>query len=201
MGMPALRHRWTSDDVRALIEASPTHWPRYELIGGELIVTPAPASVHQVAVQELLLLLAPYVEREGLGLTLMSPADLKLLPDSIIQPDVFVAPLAERESPDTVPGWHDVKALVLAVEVISPGSARADRVEKRDYYMAARVPDYWVVDLDARVVEWWSSARERPTVATSDLTWHPSGAREPLVVDLPTLFERTWSKTRRLRVR
>jgi hypothetical protein len=55
--MPAMRHRWTAADVRALISESPTHRPRYELIDRELIVTPAPAPIHQIAVAEFLLLL------------------------------------------------------------------------------------------------------------------------------------------------
>jgi hypothetical protein len=64
--------------------------------------------------------------------------------------------------------------------------------------MDVGVPDYWVVDLDARVVEWWSPERQSPIVLRSILEWRPAGARAPLVTDLPALFERISSKSRRL---
>jgi hypothetical protein len=43
-------------------------------------------------VQQLHLLLAPYVERSGVGEVLLSPVDLKLEPETILQPDLFVVP-------------------------------------------------------------------------------------------------------------
>ena len=197
MGMPAMRHRWRAPDVRALTEASPTHWPRYELIDGELIVTPAPGSVHQIAVSELLALLIPYVDQEALGIALPSPSDLELRPESIVQPDVFVAPM-ERPVSMEHEGWSQVTDLILAVEVISPSSARTDRIEKRDYYMDVGVPDYWVVDLEARIVEWWRPSHERPEVVRSTREWLPAGARAALVLDLPSFFDRIREKARRL---
>jgi Uma2 family endonuclease len=198
MGMPAMRHRWTAAQARILIASSPGHWPRYELIDGELIVTPAPATVHQIAVTEIWAVLAPYVERENLGIALVSPADLELRVGHITQPDVFVAPLGTSAPPDYTPSWADVKTLLLAVEIISPGSGRTDRVVKRDYYMNAGVPEYWVVDLDGRVVEQWNPDRETPLVVRSVLDWYPPGAMERLSIDVHALFERIWDKCRRL---
>jgi len=199
MGMPATRHHWTTAEVRALIDESPARWPRYELIDGELIVTPAPATIHQIAVSEFLALLIPYGQRVQVGIALTSPSDLELRRGSIVQPDLFVAPLGPPAASDEVLGWSDVTALLLAVEVISPSSVRTDRVDKRDYYMNAQVPAYWVVDLDARVVERWTPERETPLVVRSSLDWRPVGADEALAIDLPALFERIWSKSRRIR--
>jgi Uma2 family endonuclease len=196
MVMPAYtsRHRWTDTEVRALMEASPGHWPRYELMGGELIVTPAPGDVHQVAVTEILYLLKTYVDRQAIGVALASPADLRLLPGTIAQPDVFVAPPGGPPDPDDRSAWSAVKTLLLAAEVISPSSIRTDRVEKRDYYMSAGVPEYWVADCDARVIERWNPERETPSIVSATLAWRPFGAREPLNIDVHRLFERTWSK-------
>src|SRR5262245_54336587 len=95
MSMPALHGRWSAAQVRALIADSPPNSPRYELIGGQLIVTPAPASLHQVALGVILEVLQPYLRREGVGLPLTSPADLQLKPDDLVQPDVFVVPRGE----------------------------------------------------------------------------------------------------------
>lgn len=51
--MPAIRRRWTTVEVRSLMGESRA-WPRYELIGGELLVTPAPRGAHQLVVDEVL---------------------------------------------------------------------------------------------------------------------------------------------------
>lgn len=197
MGMPAMRHCWTSAEVRELIDES-RHWPRYELLGGELVVTPAPGTPHQIAVTELLSRLMAYVDRHGIGVALVSPADLELLPGTISQPDVFVVPRPAHELAEPSRGWADVKSLLLAVEVISPGSVRTDRVEKRDHYMAAGVPEYWVVDIDARVVERWTPEREGPDVLRTVLEWHPAGESEALTIELAQLFDTIERKFRLL---
>ena len=122
MAMPHTRtsypKRWTAYEVRALMEASPTHWPRYEAIDGELIVTPAPRLAHQEMLELLRDVLKPYVARHALGRVLGSPADLELEKDSIIQPDLFVVPAALSQARE----WADVTTLLLAIEVLSPSS-------------------------------------------------------------------------------
>jgi len=182
MAMPAMRRRWTPEHVRRLIDESRA-WPRYELIDGELLVTPAPGHPHQLAVGELHLLLAPYVEREGLGLTLLSPSDVELRPDTITQPDLYVLSAGPDEK------------LLLTIEVISPSSIRTDRVTKRDFYMESGVAEYWVVDLDARMVERWTPHQETPLVERSTLTWQPHGSASPLEIELSLLFDRVSLKS------
>jgi Uma2 family endonuclease len=188
MGMPAVRRHWTSADVRALIDESPTAWPRYELIDGELLVTPSPGNPHQIAVGECAFLLRTYLDRERVGVVLMAPADLELRPGTITQPDVFVLP---EGAADVGEGWtwRDVRRVMLAVEVISPTSIRTDRVTKRDFYLDAGIPDYFVVDVDARIVEHWSSKRDTPLVLRDQLVWHPAGAEQPLTASLPEFFD------------
>ena len=201
MGMPAVRRHWTPADVRALIDESPTAWPRYELIGGELIVTPAPGGLHQFAVKEILILLETYLRDEPVGAALMSPADLELEPGTITQPDVFVVPAGGAPSDVEAFRWSDVNSLLLAVEVISLSSTRTDRITKREYYMNVGVPDYLIVDVDARMVERWSQGRETPAVLRDRLVWHPSGARTPLDVALPEYFDRIAAQMRLIRNR
>src|SRR5688572_26834253 len=147
MGMPALtKHRWTAADVRVLMEES-RHWPRYELLDGELLVTNAPTLAHQCAVSELLTRLRSYSFEQDLGVAFVSPADIELAPESIMQPDVFVVP-KHMFAADDPSRWADVKSLLLAVEVLSPSTMREDRVRKRDFYLANHVAEYWIVDLD-----------------------------------------------------
>jgi Uma2 family endonuclease len=187
MGMPAIsRRRWTAADVRALIRED-RHWPRYELLDGELLVTPAPTWPHQFAIAATLAILDDYCRRERLGAALPSPADIELVPESIMQPDVFVVP--EALIPDNrSPRWPDVSWLLLAVEVLSPSSMARDRVRKRDFYLANGVREYWIEDLDARIFERWTPERERPEIIRDVLLWQPEGAREALRIDLDDFF-------------
>ena len=120
MAMPAIRRRWTAADVRVLTSEERA-WPRYELIAGELLVTPAPGYIHQIATFELCSLLSAYLDTEPVGIAVMSPADLELKPGTITQPDVFVIPAETRIATDVLQ-WPDVKSLLLAIEVLSPGS-------------------------------------------------------------------------------
>ena len=188
MAMP-LTHRsypkrWTAYEVRALMEASPTHWPRYEAIDGELIVTPAPRLAHQEMLELLRDALKPYVARYALGRVLGSPADLELEKDNIIQPDLFVVPASLSHARE----WAEVTTLLLAIEVLSSSSRTRDRVIKRRFLQRVAVPEYWVVDLSRRVVERWRPSDRRPEVLATSLVWHPPGPNEPLTIDLASLF-------------
>jgi Uma2 family endonuclease len=196
MVMPAIRRRWTTADVRALMSESRA-WPRYELIDGELVVTPAPGSLHQILVLELAIALEEYLRDERIGVAVISPADLELRAGTITQPDVFVIPVATQMAGDRIE-WRDVRSLLLAVEVLSASSVRTDRVQKRDFYLENGVEEYWIVDADARVVERWTPRQERPTIDRSALTWAPANARA-LVLDLSSLFERAEAKARLFR--
>ena len=194
MAMPAIQRRWTASDARALTsEEQP--WPRYEVIDGELLVTPAPRSVHQVAVVLLVTLLDACLELEPVGLALVSPSDLELCPGTLTQPDVFVVP---RETTIASEGlqWPDVRSLLLAVEVLSPSSQRTDRVRRRDFYLENGVEEYWIVDLEARVIERWRQAQETPELLRDRIDWAPRG-RAVLSIDLPEFFSRV---DRRLRM-
>jgi Uma2 family endonuclease len=78
--------------------------------------------------------------------------------------------------------------LLLAVEVLSPSTARADRVEKRTLFRSEGVAEYWVVDLDSRTFERSTPADPRVEILVDQLTWLPVGASAPLVVDVADYF-------------
>lgn len=181
MAMPELNRRWTVAERDQL----PDDGNRYEVIDGELFVTPAPAWRHQAAVFELARIIADYVEPQGIGAVLPAPADVVFTEYRGVQPDLFVVPLVNGRRPAH---FDDVRRLLVAVEVLSPSTARADRVRKRALYRDEGVPEYWIVDLDARTFERTTPADERPEVLTEQLAWHPEGATEPLVIDIPAYF-------------
>lgn len=183
MGMPQTARSWTPDEVRAL----PDDGRRYEVVAGELLVTPAPSWPHQEAVRLLVLALSSYLERTKAGHVAFSPADLTPEPGALVQPDVFVAGLVAGRRPR---GWADIERLLLAIEVLSPSTARADRTVKRRLFQRARVPEYWIVDLEARLVERWRPGDERPEILTERLEWVPEPGVEPLTIDLPEFFAR-----------
>lgn len=183
MGMPAeARRRWTAQDARDL-QREDRAWPRYEVIDGELLVTPAPSLPHQHIAGELYRRLKNYLDGNGEVEAWMSPADIQLESDTVVQPDVFVAP---RIRP--IPRWAAVKTLALAIEVLSPGSLKHDRSIKRRFYQRRGVGEYWIVDLNAHQVERWRPADARPEIIAEVIQWQATGSNVPLVIELPPLF-------------
>ena len=77
---------------------------------------------------------------------------------------------------------------MLAVETLSPSTARADRKVKSRIYMEEDVGEYWIIDLDARVVERWRKGESRPEILRESLGWHPRADVPPLSIDLVAYF-------------
>ena len=179
MGMPAAVY-YTADMVRAL----PDDGKRYETVHGELLVTPAPRLLHQEIVKRLVVTLDAYLGQEPVAHVLASPADISWGPDTLVQPDVFVVPLAEARTMS----WEFLKTLLLAIEVLSPSSTRADRFTKRRLYQEIGVPLYWIVDADARAVEVWTPDVAFPIVERERVSWRPTGTDAALSIDLADLF-------------
>src|SRR5688500_8381392 len=143
MGMPAQQTEWTAEEALAL----PYDGNRYEVLDGELFVSPAPSFSHQFVVQGFVTRLMPYVDQHQLGWVLAAPADLTFSTRRLVQPDIFVVSDTGQGRPRE---WKDVRRLSLVVEVLSPSTARADRWRKRTIYQSERIPEYWIVDPDAR---------------------------------------------------
>ncbi len=181
MVMPEMAPSWTREMVLAL----PDDGNRYELFGGELLVTPSPRPLHQRVLAALFERLSPYVRQEGIGYVLWSPADIALDGEQLAQPDLFVVPGVGGPSPDQ---WAELPLPILVIEVLSPSTARYDRQVKRRWFQRAGIPEYWIVDPDARQVERWRPADSRPEVLDRLIEWLPDGTREPLTIDLVALF-------------
>ncbi len=183
MAMPAQHSLdWTANAAMAL----PEDGNRYEVLDGELFVTPAPSWQHQSAVSALESLLRPYVTSNGLGWLRHAPADIVFASTILVQPDLFVVPPQGGTPPRN---WSDVSSLLLVIEVLSPATARADRHRKRLIYQAHGVPEYWIVDVDAQCIERWCPGDERPEIVADTLTWQPRAELPALQIDLSALLE------------
>jgi Uma2 family endonuclease len=147
---------------------------------------PSPSALHQIGVVELICLLAPYANASGVGQVLTSPSDTELESGTLVQPDVYVVPLAEAQR---MRRERTGRTLLLAIELVSPSSERADRGRKRRLYQRT-VPEYWLVDLRRRLVERWRPESTSAEVLRDVLEWHPHGAPAPLELDLHAFFAR-----------
>jgi Uma2 family endonuclease len=158
--------------------------PRYEFIDGQILVTPSPNSSHQRIVVLLARLLDPFVLEHRIGQLLVAPFDVRFGERRIVQPDLLVRPLSEVESGRRA----SARELRLAVEVVSPSSARYDRVDKRPRYQEERVEELWLIDPESELVERWKPDDQRPEVLAETLVWRPAGAEASVSIDLVALF-------------
>ena len=179
MGMVAPVY-YTADMVRAL----PDDGNRYEVVYGELLASPAPRLWHQKIVARMCAALDGYLRDEPVGEAFTAPADISWSRQVLVQPDVFVVPSAEARTLD----WTAIRTLLLAAEILSPSSQRADRFTKRRLYQERSVPIYWVVDGDERQVEVWTPEAEFPVVERERLMWLPTGAERAFTLELEDLF-------------
>ena len=182
MGMPVPQPISTIEELLAL----PEDGLRHELLDGEHIVTPTPRPAHERMVQELWFVLRSAIgERTDLE-AFGARADMRLGARTLVQPDVFVI---QNPAAGRVRDWAEAPIPLLAVEVLSPSTAARDRGSKRRWYLRAGVEEYWIVDLDARLVERWRQGDERPEMVDGTLEWSLSvGLAGSL--DLPRLFDR-----------
>jgi len=172
---------WTVEEMWRLPETG----DRFEVIDGVLHVNPSPNRRHQNAAGRLYRHLADYLETARVGWVYIAPSDVVLTQHRAVEPDVYVAPLVAGRQPGRT---EDVTHLMVAVEVLSPGTADYDREEKRRLYQQ-HADEYWIVDLDARRIERWRPVDTHPEIVGASLEWHPAGASEPLVLDLPLFFD------------
>ena len=184
MSMAAITHSWTVERVRALEDDG----RRHEVLDGELLVTPSPTGRHQRIVFELARWIAAYVDREQLGELRLGPHAVWPEPgsDQYVEPDLFVVPAVDGKRP---PADAPVTRLLLAVEVLSPGSARHDRITKRALYQRGGVPEYWVVDGETEAFEIWRQGDDRAALVDARLVWRPMGAAEPFELEVRRFFD------------
>jgi len=146
--------------------ALPDDGLRHELLDGVHVVTPAPRPLHQLAVTKLIFHLMSALEGRKTFEVFTSPADVVLGPRTLVQPDIFVV---HRTPGQRLERWADVGVPILAIEILSEATAARDRGAKRRIYQRAGVGEYWIVDLDARLIERWRPDDARPEIIDTTL--------------------------------
>lgn len=124
----------TIDDLDLL----PDDGNRYELDDGLLVVSPAPALIHQLVVQRL-----------AVALDTASPQTFQVLPGAGVEmsrtqyriPDLVVVHFSDIHFDDKTV----TKPPVLAIEVASPSTILYDRNRKKDVYTGFGIRSYWIV--------------------------------------------------------
>jgi Uma2 family endonuclease len=183
MGMPAALEQYYT---REMVLAFPDDGNRYELVYGELLVSPSPVTPHQRVVGRVYHALANYIEANPVGEVLLSPADISWgRPyDVLVQPDVFVVGHPDAGTDD----WSAMRTFHLFIEVLSPSTARYDRFTKRRLYQDMKVPLYWVIDVAHQRAEIWTPEATAPVMESNRLEWGLPGSAEPFALELKTLF-------------
>jgi Uma2 family endonuclease len=180
---PAVRG-WTYEEFANL----PDDGNRYEVIAGELYVTPSPTSIHQRVVARLTAMIEVFSQQHGLGTLFSAPYDVIFGEGDYLEPDLL---FVRRERDEIVKDHAMVGAPDLVIEVLSPSTGRRDRGLKRERYATYGVPEYWIVDTGVKQVEVYRLSGgdlRRAEVATDFLHWQSAPGSPELVIDVPHLM-------------
>jgi len=136
---------YTYEDYALLPEGAP-----YQLIGGKLVMTPAPTTYHQSISMRLELKLATFVLEKDLGMVYYAPIDVYLGEKETYQPDIIFIAKDRRHiiEPAKINGAPD-----LVIEILSPSTAYYDLKEKFKVYARQGVKEYWIVDPNDQSIE------------------------------------------------
>lgn len=154
MATTTLTRLTTYDDYRHL----PDDGKKYQIIHGELYMTPAPSTFHQRILLNLIRTLDPFVNENNLGEILIAPVDVVLSMTDVVQSDlVFVA----RERLNIITKKNIVEAPNLVLEIISENIETIYRQKKMELYEKHGVGEYWIVDPDAKTIEQFIQKKEK----------------------------------------
>jgi Uma2 family endonuclease len=178
MEMAQQTMRWTRADLQRL----PDDGNKYEVVRGELFVTPAPSAGHQEIISVIAQHITPYVQAQTLG-RVHQARSVVVIEGSEVEPDLYVRPPV----PVPPPSWEDAPRPILVVEVLSNATRRRDQIKKRSLYMDARILEYWIVDRNDRSIRVVRPDQDDMLVRDT-LRWHPTGAADPFELDVAGIF-------------
>lgn len=160
---------WTYEEFARL----PDDGNRYEVIAGDLYVTPAPGTPHQIVSARFFMKLRGFAtDQHGLGEVLSAPLDVLFAEGDYLEPDLLFIRKENRhyQTRRGIEGPPD-----LVVEVLSPTTSQRDCGIKRERYALYGVPEYWVIDADRRRVEVYRLQEDAYslTLVADRLRWQP----------------------------
>jgi len=123
---------------------------RYEVVDGDLYLTPAPSWGHQLSIGNLYSLLWNWIRERRLGYIVQAPLGVVLDNENGVQPDILYVS-RERASIISQRGLEGAPDLV--VESLSPSTEARDRGIKMRRYAAAGIPHYWLLDSQQETLE------------------------------------------------
>ena len=173
---------WTRGDLDRL----PDDGNRYELLEGELLVTPPPSDLHEEVVAWLTMKLTPFVQAHHLGMV-YHPRSVIQIGDEQTEPDAMVRPTAMLR------GWENAPLPILVVEVISRSTRYRDLGKKRTFYVANGIAEYWVVDREREVVLQIRGQEEHQV--SGIIRWCPRGTAAVLEIDVAAMFAEIKSRS------
>jgi Uma2 family endonuclease len=147
-----MHDRLVAEPIRLTYEdfcALPEDGRRYEIIDGDLYMSPSPVPLHQRVVLNLGAMLRDHVRRNRLGQVFIAPLDVILDEHNIVEPDIIFVSSARTAivTEKNIQGSPD-----LLVEVLSPATAKRDTADKRNIYARCGVDHYWIVDPQTRSI-------------------------------------------------
>ncbi len=123
---------------------------RYELLDGELILSPSARTAHQRTSGNIYYSLRTFVVENELGEVFIAPYDVVLDNFNVVQPDIL---FVSNERSHIITDLNIQGAPDLVIEVLSPSTAQRDKTQKRDLYAQHNVKEYWQSDTDAKSVQ------------------------------------------------
>ena len=163
------KKKYTYEDYAKLPEGAP-----YQLIGGELIITPAPTPYHQRISRKIEFLLIEYVEKNELGEVFDAPIDVYFEETETYQPDII---FISKERLNIISETKIKGAPDLIIEILSPATAYYDLGRKYEVYEKNGVKEYWIVHPERKSIEIYQNqegqfkliqiAKEKDTVNSS----------------------------------
>ncbi len=142
----------TIKDYMELPEGAP-----YQLIEGELIMSPAPGYSHQKVSIALASILYGFIKRSSKGEVLASPIDVYLDEENAFQPDLVVV---LKDSKARIEERGIFGAPDVVVEILSPSTAYYDLTEKKEVYERVGVKEYWIVDPKRKSFEIYANSEQ-----------------------------------------
>lgn len=137
---------FTYEDLKTL----PENGKQYQIVEGDLIVSPSPKTLHQFIIVNLTRILSSFVKKHGLGKIICAPMDVVLSPENVFQPDVL---FISNENKNIITETNIQGAPDLVVEVLSEGTKEMDLTIKKKIYARFSVKRYWLIDPETKTME------------------------------------------------